>query len=355
VFDEAWYLQPTRPPTAQLLYDLGVEAEEESVSIHGPLQLTPQGTITPITIPWPPLPPQSHPKKVWDPPPSGLYAPLPLRLTDAPTPLTDRAAWTRVTPSPLPNRDLTSQTVTAYLIGPHNMDMINMSPDPYGRTFEEPLDLRKFNLSKHPTAGLRLITKDGRLILASMDTSSPGARIDKWRSRICGAWLVSIGDTAVSTLAEAQSAFWLLSENNAHLCLLTFTHPEFSPDISHNGLPIISHDNYSQLTHDQLNNRLDLLAAGPRFPRVQKYSIVESSDVRQYLTRVMRLTRGRLLKQDDWKDWQILEYLQLNQYWDQGCLGMPTAVDPNDAVFHLVWTYNIKAVDGRKKARCVCG
>jgi len=167
-----------------------------------------------------------------------------------------------------------------------------------------------------------------------MDTSSPGARIDKWRSRIRGAWLVSIGDTAVSTLVEAQSAFRLLSENNAHSCLLTFTHPEFSPN--HNGLPIISRDDFLQLTHDQLNNRLDLLAAGPRFPRVQAYSIVESGDVRQYVTHVMHLTRGRLLKQDDWKDWQDSEYLQLNQYWDQGCLGMPTAVDQNDAIFHLV-------------------
>ena len=27
MFDEAWYLQPTRPPAAQLLYDLGLEAE----------------------------------------------------------------------------------------------------------------------------------------------------------------------------------------------------------------------------------------------------------------------------------------------------------------------------------------
>ena len=41
------------------------------------------------------------------------------------------------------------------------MDMIYMSPDPYGRTFEEPLDLRKFDLSKHPTAGRRLNNKDG--------------------------------------------------------------------------------------------------------------------------------------------------------------------------------------------------
>ena len=55
------------------------------------------------------------------------------------------------------------------------MEMIYMSPDPYGRTFEEPLDLRKFDLSKHPTAGLRLIIHDGRLLLASMDKSSPGA------------------------------------------------------------------------------------------------------------------------------------------------------------------------------------
>ena len=34
--------------------------------------------------------------------------------------------------------------------------------------------------------------------------------------------------------------------------------------------------------------------------------------------------------------------------------GDPVAMTNNDAVFHLVWTYAIKAVDSRKKARCVC-
>jgi hypothetical protein len=34
--------------------------------------------------------------------------------------------------------------------------------------------------------------------------------------------------------------------------------------------------------------------------------------------------------------------------------GQPVAVTEDDAVFHLVWTYSIKAVDGRKKARYVC-
>jgi hypothetical protein len=74
------------------------------------------------------------------------------------------------------------------------------------------------------------------------------------------------------------------------------------------------------------------------------------------MTKVMKLTRGKLLQQQDWNDWQESEYLQLNQYEDQRMFGQPTAVSEDDAVFHLVWTYkyNIKAVDGRKKMRCVC-
>jgi hypothetical protein len=68
----------------------------------------------------------------------------------------------------------------------------------------------------------------------------------------------------------------------------------------------------------------------------------------------MRLTRGKLLKQPDWTDWQESEYLQLNQYHNQGMFGKPLEVEEDTAVFHLVWTYNIKALDGRKKARCVC-
>ncbi len=67
----------------------------------------------------------------------------------------------------------------------------------------------------------------------------------------------------------------------------------------------------------------------------------------------MRLTQGRLLKQVDWMDWQDLEYLQLDQYDKQTMFGDQIAVEKDDAVFHLVWTYNIKALDGHKKARCV--
>jgi hypothetical protein len=44
----------------------------------------------------------------------------------------------------------------------------------------------------------------------------------------------------------------------------------------------------------------------------------------------------------------------LNQYDSQGMFGNPVLVNPDDAVFHLLWTYNVKALDGCKKAHCVC-
>ncbi len=81
---------------------------------------------------------------------------------------------------------------------------------------------------------------------------------------------------------------------------------------------------------------------------------MDSGDVLNAINRVMKLTRGKLLKQSDWNNWQELDYLQLNQYFDQGMFGLPQLVDKDAAIFHLVWTYNIKALDRRKKARCVC-
>ncbi len=68
----------------------------------------------------------------------------------------------------------------------------------------------------------------------------------------------------------------------------------------------------------------------------------------------MKLTHGKLLKQVNWNDWQESEYLQLNQYHNQGMFGPPLLVGEDTAIFPLVWTYNVKALDGCKKARCVC-
>jgi hypothetical protein len=48
-FDEAWYLQPTRPPAAQLLYDLGLEYDDDTDR-----DLPPNHDVTLALAPWPP-------------------------------------------------------------------------------------------------------------------------------------------------------------------------------------------------------------------------------------------------------------------------------------------------------------
>ena len=135
---------------------------------------------------------------------------------------------------------------------------------------------------------------------------------------------------------------------------LLFSHPELRRDISNKGLPIVSLALFSQQTHDQLNRRWDFTLVADYLRKAPPYSIVDSGDVQNYITRVMKLTCGKLLHQDDWSDWQTYEYLQLDQYDVQGMFGSPVAVESNEAVFNLVWSYGIKAVDARKKAQWTC-
>ena len=99
------------------------------------------------------------------------------------------------------------------------MATIYMSPDPYYKAFEEVIDLRKFDLHKHRTAGLCLAHSNKRLFLGGMAPGTPGAKIPRWRSRFKGAWLIK--------------------------------------DISHDGLPIVSSAPFSQQVHDQMNKHWD--------------------------------------------------------------------------------------------------
>jgi hypothetical protein len=61
-----------------------------------------------------------------------------------------------------------------------------------------------------------------------------------------------------------------------------------------------------------------------------------------------------LLKQPNWNEWQESERLQLDQYQKQFMFGEPTFISDRTNIFHLVWTYTIKELDKRKKARCAC-
>ncbi len=232
--------------------------------------------------------------------------------------------------------------------------MIYVSLNPYSSAFEEELDLHKFDITTHCSAGLCFFEKNERLLLASMAPSTPGARIPRWRTCLRGAWLLEINGTPFLTIKDAHATFAYLASKNKPSYTLLFSHPEITPDISNKGLPVMLKSDFSQLTHDQLNNRVDLIEDSLRVKRMRQYNVVDSGNVLNYTTRIMKLTWGKLLKRDDWSDWQNSEFLQLDQYDAQGMFGNPVAAADGNAIFHLVWTYVIKSLDGRKKARCMC-
>jgi hypothetical protein len=272
-------LQPTRPPAARLLYNLGLEWDLDCISVD-------DGTHTVITptsdAPWAPcLPTSLNLKLEWKCPPYSLHAPLPLRISTEPVTIGARAA--RVKSPPMSKKDIAAAVVQDYPIGPEDMAMVYISADSFYGAFKEELDLRKYNLSSHVTTGLNFYVKDQRLYLASMEPSKPVARIPRWRTRLRGAWLIGINDTTISNLAEAESIFRHLSKTQARNCVLFFSHPEITPDILSKGLPIMSREDFSQLTHDQLNNCVDLLEEGLRVLWTRADDIIESGAVRQYV------------------------------------------------------------------------
>ena len=49
------------------------------------------------------------------------------------------------------------------------------------------------------------------------------------------------------------------------------------------------------------------------------------------VTKVMKLTRGKLMKQNDWSAWNESEHLQLDQYDKQFMFGNPVPVEDESA------------------------
>jgi hypothetical protein len=192
-FDEAWYLQPHRPPTAQLLYDLGLEADDDShICRDDPISDAPTMDVNIIPLlpaPWPPIPPTKLRESKWCVPESCCTTLLPLREMAISCPITVAAAQVWSPPDAPPT---VSDIVLEYNISCTNMVLVCMSPDPYHEAIEEVLDLRCFNFSRHWTAGLCLAQGNGWLILGGMAPITPAANIPCWQSRIKGAWLIKL-------------------------------------------------------------------------------------------------------------------------------------------------------------------
>ncbi len=132
VFDEAWYMQPHRPPAAQLLFDLGLEPEEGMVSEIGPENKYNDAL-------YPPSVPMMVDKRKWEVPTRSLQLPLSLRCTALPNRVAAAAARTVLPPikdvrdaASLPLRCRRAQLLASALAVEYNvdsscMDMVYMS------------------------------------------------------------------------------------------------------------------------------------------------------------------------------------------------------------------------------------
>jgi hypothetical protein len=341
-FDESWYMQESRPPAAQLLYDCGIIYDNELP------QHNPDDTNQPPIAPYPLLQSIHAPTRA---PSHAVNQPLPLRLGPTPqsatntptTPIKDPYAETV-----LASHDKDGQAVVDYNITTRDMAQVYLSPHAYHNGFEVEVDLRYAKFLNHPSWGLKFRTINGRLILEHIEKGTIGSKIARWRSTLKGAWLRRINDTDIHTLEDVHKAVDIIDRRRDKSCILTFSHPEIQHGLSNDGIP--------QINIDQLNPKN--LMSGFTVPDLpverQAGTIRLDGGVYNFESLAMRLTRGKLRVTPEWDEWQKAEGIMLDQYEEQGLFGEPVQATDKEAIFNLVWTYVVKELDKRKKARCTC-
>ncbi|EJK69950.1 hypothetical protein THAOC_08742 [Thalassiosira oceanica] len=345
VFDEAWYLQPSRPPAAELLYNLGLRDESDFVA--SPLAPAPERLAT--------YPPLKSPGLKCDDMPRARMFPLPLGEVFSPRPMAAAAA--RVSISPYADTSMAPTVndvdlATSYGVTRRDLAQIYLSPHPYEDAFEETLQMATFKQSANPLAGLRLDNRDGRLILREMMPGTPGHRIPRWKSRLRQAWLVAVNGIEVSTTDEVATVLSQVIASDQPECSLLFAKPEIRHGLTNDGIP--------QVNLDQLNPRSSFgdlpppstLATPP--PRVHTIWDTEGDVHEWHNASAYKLTRGAIMKSADREEWIQSEFAQLDQYDAQGMFGAPVRATSDLSIFNLVWSYVVKELDKRKKARCTC-
>jgi hypothetical protein len=350
IFDEAWYLQPKCPPFAQMLFDVGLEPDFTAIP-------TPE---SPIIAPIPPPSPNPPPSL----PPLATKLFLPLRVSTPPDVFSPRLASTSgktpafdISIDDLPPRRLEHDMILHHDISKQqDIETVYLSPSSFLDAFEEEVYLRYFDATKFPTGGLDCEEKNGKVYLRQMLPSSPAAKIRAWRSRLRDARLISINDHPIHCIQDIIDIFLLLATTNAPKAILLMQHSAIRDGLVETGIP--------QVNVDQLNCRfafddIEVMSQDQFdcwFSSLPTcfYQLVEDGGVLNLTTACHKLTRRLLLQQDDWHEWEQSEWKQLDAYEKQFMFGTPIQRRKDFAVFNLIWTYMIKAEDGRKKARCTC-
>ena len=233
----------------------------------------------------------------------------------------------------------------------HSLDIksegIYMSSCPFGPTIEIEVSTK----GEHPMLGFEIDDRNmkGRLTLLNCTKSTPSHRIPRWRSTLRNSNIIEIDGTPVSTIQQLKQLISDARQRMKQHIIVKFATEERISIHPQNGTP--------QIYFDQLN------VIAKHLHEIKTGETIEYTGEHDQITpTIHRLKKGKkfsqfsrkeLLQADDWNDWKMSEYKQLDQYEMQNTFDHPEPRPHNANVLNLLWTYLIKA-DGTKKARCVC-
>jgi dUTP pyrophosphatase len=218
--------------------------------------------------------------------------------------------------------------------------------------FDNEIDICIQNKGSHPTRGLDVTycSKYEKVQLLVCEKGTPAGKADKWRSTLCNGFIVSVNTIPITNITQLKH---VIRDYEGDLLTIVFSTVEKQALHPQSSVP--------QLYFDQLNHigkHLIAMKYDPSWMSDEQHdSLVEIKQLKGILPkgkrRSAKLTRRKLLTQDNWNDWKESEFLQLEQYEKQKMFGQPQPLPQGANILPFLWTYLIKD-DERKKAQCVC-
>jgi len=241
------------------------------------------------------------------------------------------------------------------------------SHDPFDNIIDIELPVK----GDHPTLGIlsQYCPYRQRMQIKDMALGTPGSRIKKWRSILRNAYILKLQEFPIQSAEDMEHAV-----RQMHLRKIIKAKLTIATDKSYGVHPI---EGIMQIYFDQMNviaKHLEEMANEQKAttPTVRKVYETTStqptpaqpeteppppepppgttSDADQVAE---TFTKKQLLKRADWKDWEMGQFKQLDQYWNQGMFSNPVPLPKNSNALRMLWRFNLKAC-GTKKSRMVC-
>ena len=162
-----------------------------------------------------------------------------------------------------------------------------------------------------------------------------------------GAVLYSFNDYEVYNDIDIKSIISKATKPYITIFVIPPTPTDIHPDT---GLPQLNSDQFVHLAscYQQIINDETIYIPDNDIDQPQNINVVNQMNAQNF-------TRKQLMNQENWKEWEASEWLQLDQYERQNMFSKPGLI-PTDiqdySILPMIWVYLIKT-DGRKMARCI--